>query len=74
MNFQGKRSGIFHIFTMGDDPAYKYIEKFIGGVQVFIMGSKDFISSIRFKLKNENGNLLSFNGQLITFRISIRKI
>ena len=74
MNFKGKRSGTFHIFSMGDYPAYKYIEKFIGGVQGFIMGSKDFISSISFKLKNENGNLLSFNGQLITFRLSIRKM
>ena len=33
-----------------------------------MLNIKDFISSINFKLKNENGNLISFNGQSITFR------
>ena len=61
-------------FTMNVDPGYKYIEKFHGGVQWFMMESKDIISSICFKLKNENGNLVSFNGQSITFRLSIKEI
>ena len=32
-------------------PGYKYIEKFPGGVQWYMMESKDLISSICFKLK-----------------------
>ena len=74
MIFKGKRSGIIMNFTMDVDPGYKYIEKFHGGVQCYMMESKDIISSICFKLKNENGNLVSFNGQSITFRLSIKEI
>ena len=73
MIFKGKRSRIIHNFTMDVDPGYKYIEKFHGGVQWHMVESKDIISSIFFKLKNENGNLVSFNGQSITFRLSIKK-
>ena len=74
MIFTGKRSGIIHNFTMDVDPGYKYIEKFRGGVQWYMMESKDIISSICFKLKNEYGNLVSFNGQSVTFRLSIKEI
>ena len=74
MIFKGKRTGIFHNFTMDVDLGYEYIEKFYGGVQWYIMKSKDIISTICFKLKNENGNLVSFNGQSITFRLSIKEI
>ena len=74
MIFKGKRSGIIHNFTMDVDPDYKYIEKFRGGVQWYMMESKDIISSICFKLKNENGSLVSFNGQSITFRLPIKEI
>ena len=42
---------------MDVDPGYEYIEKFRGGVQWYMMESKDIISSICFKLKNENGKL-----------------
>ena len=59
---------------MDVDPEYKYIEKFRGGVQRYMMESKDIISSICFKLKNENNELVSFNGQSITFRLSIKEI
>ena len=72
--FKGKQNDFIHNFTMDVDPGYKYIEKFRGGVQWYIMESKDIISSICFKLKNENGKLLSFNGQSITFRLLIKKI
>ena len=72
--FKGKRTGIIHNFTMDVDPGYKYIEKFRGGVMWYIMESKDIISSINFRLKNENGNLVSFNGQSVTFRLSIKEI
>ena len=74
MIFKGKRSGIIHNFTMDVDPGYKYIEKFRGGVQWYMMESKDIISSICFKLKNENNEIVSFNGQSITFRLSIKEI
>ena len=74
MIFKGKRSTIIHNFTMDVDPGYKYIEKFRGGVQWYMMETKDIISNICFKLKNENGNLVSFNGQSITFRLSTKEI
>ena len=54
MTFKGKRSGLIHIFTMDVDPGYKRIQKFRGGVQYYMVESKDIISSIRFKLENEN--------------------
>ena len=54
MILKGKRSRVVHNFTMDDDPGYKYIEKFGGGVQWFMMETKDNISSICFKIKNEN--------------------
>ena len=72
--FKGKRAGILMNFTKDVDPGYEYIEKFHGGVQWYMMESKDIISSICFKLKNENGNLVSFNGQSLTFRLSIKEI
>ena len=74
MIFRGRRSGIIHNFTMDVDPRYKYIEKFRVDVQWYMMNTSDFISSINFKLKNENGDLVSFNGQSITFRLSIREV
>ena len=74
MIFKGKRSGIIFNFTMDVDPGYKYIEKLHGGVQWYMMETKDNISSICFKLKDENDNLVSFNGQSLTFRLSIKEI
>ena len=71
---RGKKSRIIHNFTMDVDPGYKYIERFRGGVQFYMMESKNIISSICFKLTNENGNLVSFNGQSVTFRLSIKEI
>ena len=74
MIFRGKRSGIIHNFAMDVNPGYKYIEKFRGGVQWYMMESKDVISSICFKFKNENNQIVSFNGQSVTFRLSIEEI
>ena len=71
---KGKRSGIIHNFAMDVSPGYKYIERFRGGVQWYMMESKDVISSINFRLKNENGNLVSFNGQSVSFRLSIKEV
>ena len=51
--FQGKRSGTMHIFTMDVETGYKYIEKLRrGGVQWYMMNTKDFISIINFKFQN----------------------
>ena len=74
MILRGRRTGIIHNFTMDVNPGYKYIEKFRGGVQWYMLQSKDIISSTCFKLKNENNQLVSFNGQSITFRLSIKEI
>ena len=74
MIFRGKRSGIIHNFTMDVNPGYKYIQKFCGGVQWYLMQPKDVISSICFKIKNESNQIVSFNGQSVTFRLSIKEI
>ena len=74
MIFKRKRSGIIHNFTLDVDPGYKYIEKFRVGIQWFLMDTKDLVSSISFELKNENAELVSFNGQSITFRLSIEEV
>ena len=72
--FRGKRSVIIHKFTMDVSPGYKYIAKFRGGVQWYMMNTKDFISSINFILKNENDDFVSFNRQSNTFRLSIEEV
>ena len=74
MIFKRKRTGIIHNFTMDVSPGYRYIEKFRGGIQWYMMQNEDFISSINLKLKNENGELVSFNGQSVTFRLSIKEL
>ena len=74
MIFKGKRSGIIHNFTKDVNPRYQYIEKFRGGVLYYMMQSKDIIPSICFKSENENNQIVSFNGQSITFRLSIKEI
>ena len=62
MIFKGERSGIIHNFTVNVDPGYKYVERFRGGVQWYMMRSKDVTSSNNFRIMNENGKLVSFNG------------
>ena len=74
MIFRSKRSGIIFNFVMDVDPGYRYIHKFHGGVQWYMLETKDFISSINFKLKNENGGLVSFSGQSVSFRLSIKEV
>ena len=74
MIFKGRRSGIIHNFTRDVDPGYKYIEKFRGGISWYMLKTMDFISSINFILKNENNELVSFNGQSVTFRLSIKEV
>ena len=74
MIFKGERTGIIHKFTMDVDPGYIYVEEFRGGAQWYMVESKDIVSSFTFKLKNENRNIVSFNGQSVTFRLSIKDI
>ena len=59
---------------MDVDPGYKSLEKFRGGISWYMLKTMDFISSINFRLKNENDNLVSFNGQSLTFRLSIKEV
>ena len=74
MIFRGKRSGIIHNFTMDVYPGYTNIEKFRGDVQWYMMDTKGFVSNISFKLEIENKDLVSFNGQSVTFRLSIKEV
>ena len=67
--FTVKTSGIFFNFTMGVDPGYKYIKKFRGNNQRYMMESQVSISSIYFKLKKKNGNLVSFKGQRTEYHL-----
>ena len=68
MIFKSRQSDIIHNWKMTVDPGYRYVEIFAGKISWCLMDSKDFISSISFILQNENGNLVSFNGQSLTFR------
>ena len=72
--FKGRQSGIIMNFTMQVSPGYKFINRFQGGVQWYMMEAKGVISSICFKLKNKNNELVSLNGQSISFRLSIKEI
>ena len=74
MIYRGKQSNIIHNWTMTVNPGYKYVEQFFGGITWYMMENKDIISSICFKLKNENNQLVSFNNQSVTFRLSIKEI
>ena len=58
MIFKGKMSGKIHNFTMDVSSGFKYIEIFRGGIQWYMMDTKDFISSFNFKLKNESDDLV----------------
>ena len=55
------------------NPGYKLVERFSGGITWYMVEGKDVISSISFKLKKEKIELVSFNGQGITFRLSNQK-
>ena len=56
------------------NPGYKYVESFAGGFTWYMMETEDGISSISFILKNENYQLVSFNGQSISVRLSIKEV
>ena len=58
---------------MDVDPGYDNFENIRGGIQWYMMQIKDFVSGKTFTLKNENLELVSVNGQSITFRLSVRE-
>ena len=74
MIFKGERSRFIHNWSMNVNRGYKFTERFSGGITWYMMESKDVISSIGFKFKNENNELVSFHGQSINFRLSVKKI
>ena len=74
MLFRGNRSNIIHNWTMTVDPGYKYVENFSGGFTWFMMETKDVVPSISLNLKNEDNELVPFNGQSVTFKLSINEI
>ena len=74
MIYRGKQSNFIYNWTMTIDPGDKCSEQFAGGIYWYMMESKDIISNICFKLKKENNQLVSFNGQSVTFRLSIKEI
>ena len=74
MIYKQKRSGIIHNWTMTVNLGYKYLEAFAGGITWYMMETKDGIASISFKLKNESKELVSFNCQSISLRLSIKEI
>ena len=73
MIFKGKRSGIIHNWSMNINPGFKFVKKIFVGVTWYMMERKDIVSSNCFKSKIEINQLVSFNGQSITFRLSIER-
>ena len=73
MIFKGKQTRIIHNFTTDIDPVYNCIVEVAGGISWYMMESKDFISSVSVKLKNENNEMVSFIGQSITFRLPFKE-
>ena len=59
---------------MDVDLGLKNIELVSDGVQLYIMSSKHIFSNNSFILKKENGELVTFNGHSIPFRLSIREV
>ena len=74
MILKSKQTGIIDIFKTDVDPGFNFLEKFKGDVQRYMSESEDFITNIRFTLKNGKGKYSSFNGQSTTSRLSIKEI
>ena len=74
MKFKGRRTTKLHNFKMRVVPGCKYIEKLKGDVQWYMMENKNFKSCISCKLKNENGSLITSNGQSNTLGLLIKEV
>ena len=70
---RGIGSGIIFNWTMTVDPEYECIKEVHVGKIWYTMESKHFISNMKYIFENENGNIVPFNYQSITFRISIEE-
>ena len=70
----GERSGVVQTFSTDVHPGYKDIKRIRGGVQWYMIESRDFISIISFKAEKEKGNFVSFNGQSIAFTLSMKQV
>ena len=56
------------------DQVYFFKEDFSGGYTLYILEIKDFFSSNNFKLGNHSNQLVSFKGQNIPFKLSIKNL
>ena len=74
MIYKQNRSGIIQIRIMTVNPGYNYVESFAGGITWYMMETKDVFSSFSFELKNEINELISYNGQSVSFRLSINEV
>ena len=68
-----KRSGVNHNWNLTANPGYEHVESFARGITWYKTETKDVFSGTSFKLKNENNELVSFNSQTISFRLSIKE-
>ena len=73
MIYKQRRSGIIHNWTKTVNPGYKYVESIAGGITWYMMETKDYLSSISFKLGNEKSKMVSFSGQIISSSLSIKE-
>ena len=74
--FGSKKSGNIHNFKMDVDPRYIYIyilKNFVVEYNAIRWNLKTLFQAFVSK-KIENGNLVSFNGQSIVFRLPIKAI
>ena len=55
-------------------PRHKYTANVRDAVQWYMLKNEDFVSSVSFELRSENNEIVSFNGQSITFRLSIKEV
>ena len=69
-----KRSGVIRNFRTGVDPGCDDMENNTSGLIWNMMENKDNLSSMTFKLQNENGKLVTCDGPDFTFRSTIKRI
>ena len=69
---EGKQTGKKHNWKMIVDPRDKYIAKFRDSM--VYDGKWRLYFKCQFKLRNENGDIVSFNGQSMSFRLSIGEV
>ena len=53
---------------------YKYREQITGESHWYMLQSRNFITNSSFQFENGNAKKVSFNGQSVTFRLSIERV